>query len=146
MVDKLLDIAADEFERVVKQIVEREFEALRTLPDETAELPWIGGKYFHDQHDNQQQRVVRALCARRWFEAEAPPWAQPLPLSEKDCFALINEGGHGGGHRPRLRGEYGLRLRSGGWNLKYATPFEMFCAQKLMPLPPNDPVPRRRAF
>jgi hypothetical protein len=105
MVDRLLDISEKEFERCVKRLVAQKFEALRALPADVAEVPWIGGKFDpHEPWEQHADRVIKALHARRWFEGEAPPWGQPLPLSEKDCYMLINEGGHGSGyrHRPRL--------------------------------------------
>ena len=77
-----------------------------------------------------EELVVRALCACKWFEGEAAPWAQPLPLTQKDCVACFNLGP--GDHRRAVaRGEYGLYLRGLGWHYQRARPFEVQCAQRL---------------
>jgi hypothetical protein len=60
-------------------------------------------------------RIVRALAARKWFENEAPPWAQPLPLRYDDMITLLN-GPYQGKWRPRLVSEYAQRLRASGWH------------------------------
>jgi hypothetical protein len=52
-----------------------------------APLPWIG--HFPHERATQKRVVIAALCAVRWFELEAPPWAQPLPLKAEDCYALF---------------------------------------------------------
>jgi hypothetical protein len=139
-----MDIAEDAFERMIERMVEREFNNLRALPDAVCEVPFIGGPPFDhygqfnphlppEQHADLRQRVLRALRARRWFEFEAPPWAQPLPLKLEDCYALFNDPPHRGKIRPALVGEYGICLRGMDWRLEYAPPFEEFCAEQLSP-------------
>ena len=105
--------------------------ALAGLPDNPdAPLPWIG--HFPHERTTQKRVVIAALCAVRWFELEAPPWAQPLPLKAEDGYALFN-GSHQGNRRSHLRGEYGLMLRGMWWDVARAPPFEVFCADALSP-------------
>jgi hypothetical protein len=127
--DRLLQTCLREFEREVVRQVEAEFArvlAKGAQPDE--EIPFIGDPFPSPQYrDGLQARVVRALLARKWFEFEAPLWAQPLPLTEDDCMRLINQ--------PNRRlwpiCEYGRTLRGMGWDLRYAPPFEQFLAEAL---------------
>ena len=141
--DRLLETCVREFQRVIERVVEREFEAARVLPDDVVEVPWIGG-WPHgppgtynphaprDELAALKQRVIRALCAQRWFEEEAPKWAQPLPLRFDECVALFN-GPNAGKRRPGLVGEYGQYLGWMGWKLQHAQRFEEFCAYKISP-------------
>jgi hypothetical protein len=127
--DRLLKTAMREFKREVEveQQVERAFERALQLGEE---IPWIGDAFPPPEYrGGLKERVIRALCARRWFEFEAPKWAQPLPLKLNDCHRLFNQ--------PNRRlvpvGKYGIRLRGMGWDLQRAPPFEVFCAEVLMP-------------
>src|SRR5262249_12585287 len=86
---KLLEAAEREF----AALVEQQFEALLLLPDDEVEPPLIG--YSFDPRDPEQvasckQLILQALAARAWWREEAPPWAQPLPLTRKECSALFN--------------------------------------------------------
>ena len=127
---RLLEASLRELERVVVHQVESEFEA---LPDNDSELPWIGGEPFcYCERATQKNVVIAALLARKWFESEAPRWAQPLPLKFEDCIALFN-GPHRGNFRSRMVGEYGIVLRSMRWNLQRIPKFEVFCSQMLSP-------------
>src|SRR5262249_10517998 len=77
--------------------------------------------------------------ARKWFEFEAPAWAQPLPLTLEDCLARSNMPGYSTVSREFLAGQYGLKLRGYEWHLDRAPRFERFCADMLNP-PPSTPV------
>jgi hypothetical protein len=124
------DMSADAFERLARRQVERAFEG---LPDDARELPYIGGwPFIHCERVEQKQLAVAALCCTRWFELEAPPWAQPLPLTAEACRELFN-GPHQTNRRSRLRGEYGLHARELDWVVERMTPFEVFCSQLLSP-------------
>jgi hypothetical protein len=134
--DRLLETAMREFERKVVSLVEREFERVCEAMQrgEECEIPVIGGEFLPpDYRAGLQERVMRALCARRWFEFEAPLWAQPLPLRNEDCIACFNPP-HPTYGRRWLVGEYGVCLRSMDWHYERATPFEKFC-QHLAPPP-----------
>jgi hypothetical protein len=134
--DRLLKISMAEFERKVTREVEELFEAARALPDEVCEIPFIGGTYsphaLREELVPLKQRVIRALCCQHWFEFEAPRWAQPLPLRQKDCWALYN--------LPNCRrtpvGQYSEALRSLGWHYRRAPPFEVFYSQLQAPPDP----------
>jgi hypothetical protein len=81
--DRLLETAMREFARGAESQVERAFERALQLGEE---IPWIGDAFPPPQYrDDLKQVVIRALCARKWFEFEAPRWAQPLPLKLDDC-------------------------------------------------------------
>jgi hypothetical protein len=132
--DRLLETAMREFERKVVSLVEQKFElvAKRMQSGEECEIPIIGGKFPPPEYRiDQKQRVMRALRAQKWFEYEAPLWAQPLPLRLEDCFALFNQ--------PNRRlcpvGKYGILLREMDWNYRLAKPFEVFTAYELSPPP-----------
>ena len=90
--DRLLKTAMVEFERAVVPQVEHEFEALRALPDAVAQIPWLDGKFNPhappEEHAELKQRVIRALRCRHQFEFDAPLWAWPLPLCEKERVRL----------------------------------------------------------
>jgi hypothetical protein len=119
-----------EFERVVESQVEREFaRAFKALQaGEACEIPIIGDPFPPPQYrDGLKERAAWALRARKWFEFEAPLWAQPLPLKRDDCHALFNQPNR----RLRPVGQYGIALRSMGWEYKRAIPFERYCAQVL---------------
>ena len=92
------------------------FEANRVNPNPSPKIPIIG-ELLHgpsydprapaEEHAEFIDLAVRAVLARKWFEGEAAPWAQPLPLSLKDCRACFNLGP--GDHRRAIaRGECGL--------------------------------------
>jgi hypothetical protein len=127
--DRLLETAMREFERQVVSLVEREFEHIaERMETGVCQIPVIGGEFPPpDRRDGLQARVRRALCARRWFEFEAAPWAQPLPVSASEISALFN--------RPNRRlypvADYGLMLREMSWRYQHAMPFEEFTAQYL---------------
>jgi hypothetical protein len=114
---------------VILKLVEQKFEAIRGRTN--AKIPWLDDPYHPEQHDDQQERVLQALRCRRWFEYEAPPWAQPLPLSFEDCIARYN-GVNCNSQRGYLAGQYGLLLREAAWEWKHVPAFEVFCAQWLM--------------
>ena len=138
----------DEFERGVERLVEQcrfayerevreAFEANRARPCALCDvMPIIGGMrgFQYNPHASRQSHrdlealVVQALLARKWFEYEAPLWAQPLPLTEEDCAACFNRGGD---RRSSLVGNYARRLREMWWDYRLATPFEVFCAHRL---------------
>jgi len=129
------DISEREFEAGVRRLVEREFAAVQALPGDIVEAP-ITGDPFHphdaDELAAHKQRAVRALLAQRWFEDEVPrSWGLALPLKLTECQALFN-GRHQGQRRPYLVREYGIHLRGAGWNLQYVTPFEVFCAERIV--------------
>jgi hypothetical protein len=145
--DRVLQNALREFEALIAGKVEAEFEARRKLPAQTCEVPWIGGTYSPhapaEQHAGLIQLVLRALCARRWFELEAGQWAQPLPLSEDECSARL----HAFDEPPRYRlvAHYGVHLRGIRWDFARAVPFEQFMAPWFVP-PEESPMvahPRR---
>jgi hypothetical protein len=125
-----MDISEKEFERLIQRSVKEKFEAIRGRTG--VKLPWIGDPYYPEQHDDQYQSVLQALRCRRWFEFEAPPWAQPLPLSDEACIALFN-GPNRDNRRLHMVGRYGQRLRGMNWNYQRATPFEIFCAGCVAP-------------
>jgi hypothetical protein len=131
---RLLEVSMCEFERGVEQQVKRAFEAARALPGDVAQVPFIGGEYDphapREQHSNLIRKVCRALCCQKWFEFEAPKWAQPLPLSAEDCYGRW-QGPNRGSQRHYLVGQYGLRLRGTGWERRNVPPFEVHCAQML---------------
>lgn len=127
--DRLLQAAMAEFERAIVDQVEAEFAA---LPNDICETPWIDEEFFPLGRVALKQLVIKALCARRWFEFEAPRWAEPLPLKRNDCHALYN-GVHRGNQRSMLVGRYGVMLRGMHWDCQRAPPFEVFCAQVLSP-------------
>ena len=130
MDDRLKELSADEFERFIARKVERAFEA--AFPDPAAEVPFIGGCWPPlEYHDELRLTVIRALRAQRWFEQEAPPWAQPLPLTFEDCIARYN-GPNRGSRRGSLVGNYGVMLRQMQWRYENAWPFEVYCAHVLM--------------
>jgi hypothetical protein len=135
--ERLLESALREFETTVEAIVEREFaaaaEAMRH--GKAGEIPIIGGAWPPPQYRGVlKQRAMRALKARKWFEFEAPLWCQPLPLSQDECVALLNQ--------PNRRlfpvANYGTMLRSHGWDLTYVLPFEVFVADELNPPAVDD--------
>jgi hypothetical protein len=132
MITRLSDIAEKEYERIIQRLVEQKFKTIRGRTNATT--PWIDDVYHPEQHDDLQQRVLQALRCRRWFEYEAPPWAQPLPLSWEDCYARY-QGLNRGSQRGYLVGRYGILLRGAGWEWKNVPPFEMHCAQLLVPSP-----------
>jgi hypothetical protein len=134
--ERLLETAMREVERSVVRQVEREFEARRKLPDDICEVPFIDGKYNPHappgEHAALKQRVIAALRCRKWFELEAPLWAQPLPLKLDDCHALLN-GPNRNDQRLTLVSRYGQELMGMAWDYQRAPRFEVYCAQLLVP-------------
>src|SRR5262245_39057134 len=120
MINRLQDVSEAEFERLIQRLVAQKFEALRGRTD--VKLPWTDDPYYPEQHDDLQELVLQALRCRRWFEGEAPPWAQPLPLSAEDCYERW-QGPNRGSQRHYLVGQYGLALRGAGWEWKNMQPF-----------------------
>ena len=134
MTDRLLETSAREFEAAVKRLVERKFEIARQ--NGAREAPITGDEIYSDtlpEHFVElEKRAIRAVFAKKWFaECEAPPWALALgglPLSPREIVALLN-GVHQGKTRPWMLSDYGQHLRSAGWRLEYASPFENFAHQ-----------------
>jgi hypothetical protein len=129
------------FELEITQTVGRKFARMLEMMQagEEVDIPAIGGKFPPPEYrtpkyfDELQAEIIRACVARKWFTFEAPPWAQPLPLTQEDCEALFNikeAENHG---REYLVGEYGICLRSLGWHYERASKFEVYCANKLRP-------------
>ena len=129
MLDRLQEASAQELERALARRVKHLFEV--ALQSGAREVPVIGGPLAPPKEQTEQMRlVVQALLARKWFEHEAPPWAQPLPLGVAECNDLFN-GVNRGNRRCWLRGGYGIHLWWLNWETKYAQPFELFCAEQL---------------
>jgi hypothetical protein len=128
------DISAAAFEKFARRQVDRVFEG---VPLDAAVLPVIGDAwpFQHCDRATQKQVAVTALCALRWFETEAPIWAQPLLLKAEECYPLLNNHPCGRHRRAFLRGSYGMHARSMSWNIERMTPFELFCAYQLLPAP-----------
>jgi hypothetical protein len=131
MTDKLLEVSAREFEHAIERLVERKFEIRRALPNHISSTPWTD-KPFNPHAPLEQlvelkAREVRALLCQKWFEDEAPKWAQPLPLRYDRMIILLNQF-DGTNWRPRLVSEYAQMLRMLGWHFERAQPFEIFSA------------------
>jgi len=60
--DRLLKISMAEFARKVEREVDELFEAARALPDETCEIPYIGGTY--PPHTPREQLAPSARRSR----------------------------------------------------------------------------------
>jgi hypothetical protein len=141
--DKLQEVSEREFEREIARLVEREFELRRALPNHISATPWTNEAF--DPHASPEElvevkaREVRALLARKWFEQEAPPWAQPLPLRYDRMIVLLNQF-RPGNWRPRLVAEYAQRLRASEWHIQRAQRFEEFSAYVMT----GGSPPRRR--
>src|SRR5262245_19303128 len=130
-----LETCLREFKSEVEQTVERNFarvlEALQAGED--VKIPVIDDEFLPPERRTQEyfskleQLVVRALVAKKWFEFEAPRWAQPLPLSEDDCIALINQPNR----RLYAVARYGRYLRALRWHLERVEPFEIFSSHEL---------------
>jgi hypothetical protein len=145
--DRLLQTAMREFESGIIRLVEREFEALRALPDDVAAIPFIGEMPYTNEQFNPhapaeelaalKALVAQALRAQKWFEFEAPAWAQPLPLRFEECVQLNRLYGDGVGpdwtRRFGLISRYAQDLRSLRWRYERMLPFEQYCAQVLNP-------------
>jgi hypothetical protein len=137
--DQLLKSDLQEFARKAAREVDEVFEALRALPDDVHEIPWIGGTYPPhaplEKLAPLKQRIVRARCCQHLFEFEAPRWAHPLPLRVKDCRALYNQ--------PKRRlmpvGRYGELLRAMEWHYQRAPLFTDYYAEYCAPPPPQEP-------
>jgi hypothetical protein len=122
-----------EAEAEIVQLVEREFATLPAAASlDTQILPWIGPWPYTSTRAEHKALVVRALLAKCWFEFEAPRWAQPLPLTEKACVALLN-GPDGDHHRRTVVVDYARQLRGLHWKYWNESPFEVFCARSLSP-------------
>jgi hypothetical protein len=124
-----------EFIRGIERLVARKFEeALRTLPDEMVEAPFTGDRF--DPHDPEQfdfhkKRAVRALLFQHWFEGEGPKWMQPLPVKLADCSVSAGIRRGLNDRRAQLMSGCAWDVRSKGYHIDRATPFEVFCAQQL---------------
>jgi hypothetical protein len=137
--DRILAANLRDFESNIKETVGRQFSRMLEAfqAGEETKIPIIGGQLPPPEYrtpefyDELQATLVRALCTQKWCESECPSWLNPLPLKEEDCIALLNipddEQRWG---RNWLRSEYARHLRSLGWHLEWAIPFEKFCAQK----------------
>jgi hypothetical protein len=70
--------------------------------------------------------VARAICARKWFEFEAPAYCQPLPISERERLALTNRLPY----RPyrNVVANYVSELRDSGWHVDCVKNFLDFYA------------------
>src|SRR6516164_1201873 len=98
--DRMIENAMQEFQREVEQTVARKFaRVLEQLQagEEVGGIPviddaWAPSSLRTVEYFNEQQaRVVRALCARKRFSYQAPVWAPPLPLTEQGCIDLLNQ-------------------------------------------------------
>lgn len=119
----------DLFEAAFEDEVAQMFEA--ALQAGAHEAPITGDTiYPESQRAELEKRAVMALLAKWFAENEAPPWAGELPLTLDDCVARYN-GPNRGSRRGMLVGQYGVHVRSAGWDLRYVMPFEVFCASKL---------------
>jgi hypothetical protein len=135
--DRMLKSNLSAFEREVTKTVARKFEqVLRALQaGEDVRIPVIDDEfppkeYRTPEYFNElQAKLVRALVCRKWFEFEGPRWAQPLPLTEEDCYARAKPYHD----RGSLICEYGRHLRDCSWDLERAQRFEVFCADRLRP-------------
>jgi hypothetical protein len=133
--DRLLKAAMIEFERAAVQQAERAFAA---LPDEVCKVPFIDEEYdpraSPEQHTEQKQRVIRALCCRLRFELDSPKRCQPLPLCEDERVAFNRTGD------PQLgiAANYGMTLQGLDWHYERAPSFFDFIMQSAPPpqLPP----------
>jgi hypothetical protein len=130
--DRMLKACMAEYEAVIKERVEREFGPIFDREQPGDEIPIIGGEFppLEYRDEDLKQKAIRALCAVRWFELEAPLWAQPLPLRQEE-FEAVNRLPD---QRRRPVAFYGRILRGQGWNLKYAQPFEKFLAYQIVPM------------
>jgi hypothetical protein len=127
--DRMVQTALREFERKIRSEVDRKFaEVLMAMQAGiVCKVPIIGGEWppedYPEVRAELKPRAIRALCCRKWFEFEAPMWAQPLPLTDDDCVALFNQPNE----RLHVVGEYGILLRSSGWHRENVRPFEKYC-------------------
>jgi hypothetical protein len=134
--DRALKTSLREFESIAEHGTEMLLEAARALPDEVCEIPIIGGTY--NPHAPWEelvavaQRMVRAQCAQLWFWFEAPLWAQPLLLREKDCIRVLNQ------PNQRLQPviSYSRQLISYDYHIDRIESFEHHLAQHPRRLPP----------
>ena len=150
MHDELLALYGSAFTAAAERLVEQhrpEFEHLvrcafdtnRNQPRAPCDvLPIVGmvRDLRYDPHASWQSHrelealVVQALCCRKWFECEAAPWANPLPLTPEECIACYNRGGD---RRSSLVGNYAEILRGRHWQYHGITPFEVWIAETLAP-------------
>jgi hypothetical protein len=125
--DRVLQACLREFEAVVDALVEAEFDSAYAAMKrgEAIEIPVIGEAFPPPKHRGPLKAQVRqALLCRRWFELDAPAWAQPLPLKRSDCEWFLNQPNR----RIRPIGPYGIMLRDHGWDYRTVEPFEQFAA------------------
>jgi hypothetical protein len=104
MSDRVLKFSEAEFTAAVRRKVEALFEANRSSPNPSREIPIIGELLWVDYHYNPRapaeahadliDLAVKAVIARNWFESQLPPWMQPLPLplNQAERIALNNTG------------------------------------------------------
>jgi hypothetical protein len=124
----MLQKCMQEFEAVVEQQVELEFERAYAAMKrgEKVEIPIIGEAFPPPEYrrNDLKARVRQALCCLEWFRLTGPEWAQPLPITREDCIWCYNQ--------PNKRlypvGRYGIVLRDHGWDYMRAPPFEQFIA------------------
>jgi hypothetical protein len=120
------------FVAAVERHVEAAFEADRTKLPKSDEIPIIGMLPHYDydptapreEHVELKAMVARAICARKWFEFEAPAYCQPLPISEVERLTLTNS-------LPYYRNvvaNYVSELRGAGWHVDHAKNFLDFYA------------------
>jgi hypothetical protein len=96
--EKFRELTADAFERLARRQVAAAFEANRTSPKPSREIPiigWMHGFFGYDprgsreEHAELERLVVRALLARKWFgESQLPGWMKPLvelPLMKRSA-------------------------------------------------------------
>jgi hypothetical protein len=131
--NRLLETFLAEYQVEVERRVGHEFARVLAAMEagETCEVPVIGGPFPPEEYrDGLKERVVKALCCRKWFSFEVGQWAPPLPLRLVDCQRYFNPPFEPWG-RHCLVGQYGVLLRGMGWEYHRAPPWEMFCAQEL---------------
>jgi hypothetical protein len=138
--DRLLATALREYERKVRSLMLPKLVAVLAAAQPGDEVPFIGDKIQSPKYDDYQEyrdglpeRVIRAVIAQKWFEFEAPLWAQPLLLKREECTAVFSSFDEPPLGRRNLVARYSLDLRSSGWDIKWAQPFEQFCAGIMRP-------------
>jgi hypothetical protein len=120
--DRILRASIEAFERCVREVVEDQFDGLRTLPDgiHKIEIPHIGGFYNpHGPHDRVVDRVVKAMTAQHF--AKGP---HHLPLRYKDIKKMQRSADPS----QVAWGYYAERLRNSVWDIQRQPTFQEFCA------------------
>jgi hypothetical protein len=127
--ERLLEVSMREFERSVVSQVELAFAA---LPNKVCPLPFIDGTFNPhacEEHADQKQRVIRALCCRQRFEFEASKRCQPLPLCEKERVLFNNSNDR----QLWVTANYAMTLQSMDWRYERAPSFFDFIMQSAPP-------------